>query len=179
MTTISHPLTNQAAVQPCFTDPSSPLKVREIELTQWRSSAETDGDQFQPEVRVQTTDLLGLGKPSPLNTCPKCPPQAAQVISVLVMNIDLSSCLLTAPGIAISEPSVSIQARFMNERRHTIEECWPATSAIEFSLADIEWGVACCASVYSLFVVLVKLARAGSFGTLLSKHSELRDTVRI
>ena len=44
--------------------------------------------------------LLGVGKFSPLNTWPRWPPQAAQVISVRVLPRDLSSCRLTAPGIA-------------------------------------------------------------------------------
>ena len=44
--------------------------------------------------------LLGVGNFSPLNTWPRWPPQAAQVISVRVVNIDLSSCRLTAPGMA-------------------------------------------------------------------------------
>ena len=45
--------------------------------------------------------LLGVGKPSPWNTCPRWPPQAAQVISVRVMNDELSTCLLMAPGMAV------------------------------------------------------------------------------
>ena len=52
--------------------------------------------------------VLGVENPSPLNTWPRWPPQAVQVISMRVMNMDLSSCRLTAPGIAISR-SVSLE----------------------------------------------------------------------
>lgn len=41
------------------------INLTETLLTQWRSS-------------------VGVEKPSPLKTCPKCPPQAAHVISVLL-----------------------------------------------------------------------------------------------
>lgn len=60
---------------------TSSLNFSEIELTQCLSS-------------------VGVSKPSPLNTCPRCPPQAVQVISVLSIPMDVSSCLVTAPGIA-------------------------------------------------------------------------------
>lgn len=46
-------------------------------LTQWRSS-------------------VGVLKPSPLNTCPKCPPQDAHVISTLLPSG--SGVLCMAPG---------------------------------------------------------------------------------
>lgn len=41
------------------------VNLSEILFTQWRSS-------------------VGVRKPSPLNTCPRCPPQAAHVISTLI-----------------------------------------------------------------------------------------------
>ena len=47
-----------------------------------------------------TKDVLGVEKPSPLNTWPKCPPHAAQVISIRLIPRVLSSCRFTAPGIA-------------------------------------------------------------------------------
>ena len=46
------------------------------------------------------TDVLGVGNPSPLNIWPKCPPHAVQVISMRCIPRVVSSCRLTAPGIA-------------------------------------------------------------------------------
>lgn len=42
--------------------------------------------------------LLGVSNPSPLKTCPRCPPQAVQTISVRSLPKDRSSCRETAPG---------------------------------------------------------------------------------
>lgn len=48
---------------------------------------------------TQCLSSVGVGYPSPLNTCPKWPPQFEHTISVLDIPNDLSSCLITAPGI--------------------------------------------------------------------------------
>lgn len=47
---------------------------------------------------TQCLSSVGVGYPSPLNTCPKCPPQLAQTISVRSMPNEVSRCRLTAPG---------------------------------------------------------------------------------
>jgi hypothetical protein len=48
---------------------------------------------------TQCRSSVGVGYPSPLKTCPKCPPHFVQVISVLSMPNELSTCRTTAPGI--------------------------------------------------------------------------------
>ena len=47
---------------------------------------------------TQCLSSVGVGYPSPLNTCPKCPPQLLHTISVLSMPNELSVYLFTAPG---------------------------------------------------------------------------------
>lgn len=96
MRTTSHKLTS---IHPSFGGSSyffsSSLKFNEMPFTQCRSS-------------------VGVEYPSPLKTCPKWPPlevsedfpngrqhcthQFVQVISMRVINIDLSSWRVTAPG---------------------------------------------------------------------------------
>ena len=48
---------------------------------------------------TQCLSSVGVGNPSPLNTCPKCEPQLEHTISVRVIPNLLSSNLFTAPGI--------------------------------------------------------------------------------
>lgn len=79
-----------------------------MEFTQCRSSAVCEHIvSIIAKIDVERSISLGVSNPSPLKTCPRCPPQAAQVISVRVMNSDLSSCLFTAPGIAIEQQQQS------------------------------------------------------------------------
>lgn len=47
---------------------------------------------------TQCLSSVGVGYPSPLNTCPKCPPQLLHTISVRSIPNDRSVCLVTAPG---------------------------------------------------------------------------------
>jgi len=128
-----------------FYDFSSP-NLSEIEFTQWRSSAATCNHSWITHPNFsRPTELhsLGVSNPSPLKTCPRWPPHAVQVISVRVIPYDSSSCLVTAPGIAVRYASLNDrkQAR-MKER--TIEERRPSTSTLHWSerfrnqLIDIE-----------------------------------------
>jgi hypothetical protein len=48
---------------------------------------------------TQCLSSVGVLYPSPLKTCPRCPPQFEQTISVLAMPKVESVCLVTAPGI--------------------------------------------------------------------------------
>lgn len=47
---------------------------------------------------TQCLSSVGVGYPSPLNTCPKCPPQLLHTISVLSIPNELSVYRFTAPG---------------------------------------------------------------------------------
>nr|WVD56317.1 methioninesulfoxide reductase [Botrytis cinerea]WVD56318.1 methioninesulfoxide reductase [Botrytis cinerea] len=47
---------------------------------------------------TQCLSSVGVLKPSPLNTCPKWPPQFEHTISVRCIPKVLSVCLVTAPG---------------------------------------------------------------------------------
>lgn len=49
---------------------------------------------------TQCRSSVGVAYPSPLNTCPKWPPQLLHTISVRSIPNVLSVCLVTAPGIA-------------------------------------------------------------------------------
>ena len=90
-------------------------------------------------------DVLGVEKPSPLNTWPKCPPHAAQVISMRVIPRVLSSCRFTAPGIAEEEKKSGITFAWKiyrslwTRQRLTIEKGRPSTSTLKTSF----WPLAC------------------------------------
>lgn len=47
---------------------------------------------------TQCLSSVGVGYPSPLNTCPRCPPQLLHTISVRSIPNELSVYRLTAPG---------------------------------------------------------------------------------
>jgi len=80
---------------------SSPANLSEIEFTQCLSSAVYCQLNKNKTVFFVFTQL-GVGNPSPWKTCPRWPPQAVHVISMRRIPKLLSSCLLTAPGIAIT-----------------------------------------------------------------------------
>lgn len=42
------------------------------------------GANLRETLLTQCRSSVGVGKPSPLKTCPRCPPQAAHVISILL-----------------------------------------------------------------------------------------------
>lgn len=90
-------------------------------------------------------DVLGVGNPSPLNTWPKCPPHAVQVISIRRIPRLLSSCRFTAPGIARKNKSTKRNDDIRNYccgkkilrslgdygLGLTIEKGWPAASTLK------------------------------------------------
>src|ERR1700733_1661540 len=53
---------------------------------------------FKLMLFTQCLSSVGVLYPSPLNTCPRCPPQLLQTISVLAIPKELSVRLVTAPG---------------------------------------------------------------------------------
>jgi len=76
-----------------------------INLWSWEKCYSRNGVHQLQHCRVsfyssgpQQDCLLGVEYPSPLKTWPKWPPQAVQVISILVIPKVRSSCLVTAPG---------------------------------------------------------------------------------
>lgn len=80
-------------------------------------------------VRVrESAYLLGVSNPSPLKTCPRCPPQAVQTISVRSLPNDRSSCRETAPGRA---NCILESARDSPENMFTVKKCRPATAALQ------------------------------------------------
>lgn len=88
--------------------------------------------------------LLGVGNPSPLNTCPKCPPQAVQTISVRVIPKEVSSCLLTAPGMAGGYRHGGVgSVNGVCKGLRTVKESRPSTSALDtrILMLDLELGV--------------------------------------
>ena len=123
--------------------------------------------------------VLGVGKPSPLKTWPRCPPQAVQVISVRSMPQDLSVWRLTAPGMA-AERDISrlCHHRLETTRSHTIVERRPTTAALELGLALVQRSVASSARVHALLIVLVELASAGSLCAFLAEDAELDQQPR-
>ncbi len=84
-----------------------------------------DGCQITPS--EQGGCLLGVLNPSPLKTCPKCPPHAVHVISVLVVLNELSTWRLTAPGTATI---VRLSLTYFVGSTHTIKEGWPSASTL-------------------------------------------------
>jgi len=81
---------------------SSPANLSEIEFTQCLSSAVYHRQLNKNKTVFFVFTQLGVGNPSPWKTCPRWPPQAVHVISMRRIPKLLSSCLLTAPGIAIT-----------------------------------------------------------------------------
>jgi len=63
------------------------------------STTGSSGENFILTLLTQCLSSVGLLYPSPLNTCPKWPPQFEHTISVLSIPNVLSVCLVTAPGI--------------------------------------------------------------------------------
>ena len=123
-------------------------------LTQWRSS-------------------VGVLKPSPLNTWPKCPPQAAQVISVLLPSgsgwehkSHLLNYYCKHRWIGWREAWKRIHCwkiiqkgayRAIYGSRKTLVESWPATPRIELGSGFVKWGPTTSTFIYALskkFVIL-------------------------
>jgi hypothetical protein len=122
-------------------------------------------------IAISSDHILGVLNPSPLNTWPRWPPQAVQVISMRVTNIDLSSWRLTAPGIATSLSEYGVERR--KDAPVTVEESRPATAARELGGALVERGSTPSAGINPLFLVVFVFSSARAFRALLAQNLEL------
>ena len=62
------------------------------------STISSPGANFMLTLLTQCLSSVGVAYPSPLNTCPRWPPQFEHTISVRCIPNVLSVCLVTAPG---------------------------------------------------------------------------------
>jgi|SRR5882762_3104413 len=119
---------------------------------------------WQDKVRV-----LGVSNPSPLKTCPRWPPHAAQVISVLVVKKLLSSYLLIAPGIAI----LCISTYDLNLDKYnslTIIESGPPAPRFELCGTLIQRSPTSRTGIHTISIKLIVLARTRPLCSLIIQH---------
>lgn len=135
-------------------------------FTQWRSS-------------------VGVLNPSPLKTWPKCPPQAAQVISVLLPSgsgwkIRFVNChtnfLKAKAKINIYVPrrmnkQVTYTHRAIYSSRQVLKEGRPTAAGVEFGRRLVKWRVTTSTIVNPFFIKLVIFPSA----SLPANHKHLID----
>ena len=106
---------------------------------------------------TQCLSSVGVGKRSPLNTCPRCPPHLAQQISILCIPWVLSSWRTSAPGI-LSKTKISISTIYKLSYYKIILTGGPSAIAVKFCIRNIKRCIT-TSTMINAYVMIDKISR--------------------